>query len=115
MKYFGLILRTRLLSFCLLAGLGSCNQQDSGSTGMTVDEAAPVTELATEESPASSACQLMVDSMLAVAEQAVNEPTSRPERRAARQTLLNDWQARLAAGEDPCVVYESIAAAVNNF
>lgn len=100
------------LLFAACFALSAC-QPDSTPAGIA-PETTPDTIPAAESEEAST-CRMMANSMMAVAEQAVNSPSSRPERRAARRALYEDWQARLAAGEDPCSIYESIAESVNTF
>ena len=89
---------TSLLMSCALA---ACSPEDSGS--------------AIVESEEASACRMGAEAMIDVARQAADEPSSRPERRAARRELMEDWIARLEAGEDPCSVYSAIGAASNTF
>lgn len=54
------------------------------------------------------ACLMGANAMIDVARQAVGDSNSRPERRESRRVLMEDWVARLDAGEDPCSVYEDI-------
>lgn len=61
------------------------------------------------------ACLMGANSMIDVARQAVAETSSRPERREARRVLLEDWVARLEAGEDPCSVYGDIGQSATTF
>lgn len=89
---------TILLMSCALV---ACSSEDSGSAVVESDEA--------------RACRMGAEAMIDVARQAVDEPSSRPERRAARRELMEDWIARLDAGEDPCSVYAAIGAASNTF
>jgi len=60
-------------------------------------------------------CLLSANLMIDVARQAVSDTNSRPERREARRVLMEDWIARLEAGEDPCSVYEAIGASSTTF
>ena len=89
---------TVLLSSCVLA---ACSAEDSGSAVIESDEA--------------RACRMGAEAMIDVARQAADEPSSRPDRRTARRELMEDWIARLEAGEDPCSVYAAIGAASTTF
>jgi len=60
-------------------------------------------------------CLLAANSMIDVAREAVNDTRSRPERRESRRVLMEDWVARLEAGENPCTVYEAIGASSTTF
>lgn len=70
---------------------------------------------AIEESADASACRTGAEYMIDVARQAVADTSSRPERRESRRQLMEDWVARLAAGEDPCAVYADINLASTTF
>ena len=61
------------------------------------------------------ACLMGANGMIDVAREAVADTASRPERREARRVLMEDWVARLAAGEDPCAVYGDIGRAATTF
>ena len=63
----------------------------------------------------ASACLYGANAMIEVARQAVSDTNSRPERREARRVLMEDWAARLEAGEDPCSVYQAIGASSTTF
>jgi len=60
-------------------------------------------------------CLFTATAMIDVAQQAVNDPSSRPERRESRRLLVEDWVARLAAGDDPCEVNEAIGQGSTTF
>ncbi len=90
-----------LFSLCIAASLIACSSEESSP--------------AIAESEEARACRMGAESMIDVARQAVVEPSSRPERRAARRELMEGWIARLEAGEDPCVVYSDIGAASTTF
>lgn len=53
-------------------------------------------------------CLMSANAMIDIARQAVADTNSRPERRESRRVLMEDWVARLEAGEDPCSVYQDI-------
>jgi len=53
--------------------------------------------------------------MIDIAREAVGDTNSRPERRESRRVLVEDWVARLVAGEDPCSVYEAISFSSTTF
>ncbi len=57
----------------------------------------------------------MAESLIAIAREADNDSSSRPERRAARRELVAVWESDLAAGNDPCSVYEAIYLASTTF
>ena len=61
------------------------------------------------------ACLRAADAMIEIAQQAVNDPNSRPQRRESRRVLMEGWVARLDAGEDPCLVYADIGQASVSF
>lgn len=67
------------------------------------------------DTPEMAACRMGAESMIDVARQAVNDQSSRPERRESRRVLVEDWVARLEAGEDPCSVYVAIGNASTTF
>lgn len=60
-------------------------------------------------------CLSATNSMIDVAREAVNDTSSRPERRESRRVLLEDWIARLESGEDPCSVYQSTIRSSTTF
>lgn len=60
-------------------------------------------------------CLLAANSMIDIAREAVSDTNSRPERRDSRRVLLEDWVARLEAGEKPCSVYEAIGISSTTF
>ena len=60
-------------------------------------------------------CLFSANAMIDIAREAVNDASSRPERRESRRVLLEGWVARLEAGEDPCSVYESIGDSATMF
>ncbi len=88
----------------LLAGVGllSCSEE-----GVSVD-----TSTLSEE---GRTCLYAANAMIDIAREAVNDTRSRPERREARRVLMEDWVARLEAGEDPCSVYEAIGLSSTTF
>jgi hypothetical protein len=63
----------------------------------------------------ASTCLFAANSMIDIAREAVNDTNSRPARRESRRVLMEDWVARLQAGEDPCSVYESIGHSATTF
>jgi len=67
------------------------------------------------DTPEMQTCRMAAQSMIDIARQAVNDQSSRPERREARRLLLEDWVARLSAGEDPCDVYADIGQSSTTF
>ena len=87
-----------LLSAAILA---ACSSEDS----------AP----AVVESEDARTCRRAAQEMIATARQAVNDSSSRPERREARRVLMEGWIAALDGGEDPCVVYGDIFRASTTF
>lgn len=95
------MLSTVVFPLCIATSLIGCSSEESTPAIVESDEA--------------RACRMGAESMIDVARQAVAEPSSRPERRAARRELMEDWIARLEAGEDPCVVYSDIGAASTTF
>ncbi|MEQ8314765.1 MAG: hypothetical protein RL839_04835 [Gammaproteobacteria bacterium] len=88
------------------AALSACSPQESNTASSAQSSA---------DTPEMAACRMGAQSMIDVARQAVNDPSSRPERRESRRVLLEDWVARLEAGEDPCSVYAAIGNASNTF
>lgn len=70
---------------------------------------------ASDLSPEARTCLMAANAMINVAREAVNDARSRPERREARRILMEDWVARLEAGEDPCSVYEAIGLSSTTF
>jgi len=69
----------------------------------------------TQLSETQQLCLFTATAMIDLAQQAVDDPDSRPERRESRRLLLEDWVARLAAGEDPCAVNEAIGQSSTTF
>lgn len=67
------------------------------------------------DTPEMASCRMAAESMIEVARQAVTDTSSRPERREARRVLMEDWVARLQAGENPCDVYAAIGQASTTF
>lgn len=61
------------------------------------------------------ACLLSANLMIDIARDAASDTNSRPERRESRRVLMEDWVARLEAGEDPCSVYEAIGSSSSTF
>ena len=61
------------------------------------------------------ACRVGAEQMIEVGRQALANPSSRPERTAKRRQLVEDWEARLRRGEDPCTVYADIYKASTHF
>lgn len=94
-------MRAAMIAAACLA-LGSCSED-----GTTIDSAGLSAE--------ARACLMGANSMIDVARQAVADSSSRPERREARRELLEDWVARLEAGEDPCSVYGAIGQSATTF
>jgi hypothetical protein len=94
----------RVFLFLLISSflLAACSDN-----GVSVD----TRNLSAEESTCLYAANAMID----VAREAVNEPRSRPERRESRRLLMQDWVARLEAGETPCSVYADIMASATTF
>jgi len=93
----------RVLLFLLAgAGLLGCSED-----GVFVDTS--------NLSDDAKACLRAANGMIGVARQAVNDPSSRPERRESRRVLMEDWIERLEAGEDPCSVYAAIGASSTTF
>ena len=92
--------------FCavFLLALTACEPDDSQDAG-----------IAEADTPEMQTCRMAAQSMIEVAHQAVNDPSSRPERRESRRVLLEDWEMRLAGGEDPCSVYADIGQSTNTF
>lgn len=60
-------------------------------------------------------CLFSANSMIDIAREAASDTNSRPERRESRRVLMEGWVARLEEGEDPCSVYEAIAANSTTF
>lgn len=81
--------------------------QACSEAGVSVD----MSELSDE----AKTCLVAANSMIDVAREAVSDTRSRPERRESRRVLLEDWVARLEAGEDPCSVYEAIGSSSTSF
>ncbi len=112
------LIRSVLISLLLLT---ACSPQENSPTAERAGELAAsssrapatTTQLATDDE--SAACRYGAESMITVAQQAVNDPSSRPQRREARRLLMEDWVARLAAGEDPCAVYADIGREATTF
>ena len=67
------------------------------------------------ESEDARTCRRAAEAMIDVAREAVNDTSSRPERREARRELMEGWIAALEAGEDPCVIYGDIGMASTTF
>lgn len=61
------------------------------------------------------ACRQGAEYMIEIGRQALANPDSRPERTAKRRKLVEDWDARLRRGEDPCKVYADIHRAATSF
>lgn len=53
--------------------------------------------------------------MIDIAREAVNDTRSKEQRRESRRVLMEDWVARLNAGEGPCAVYEDIMLDATTF
>ncbi|GJM13467.1 MAG: hypothetical protein DHS20C12_18700 [Pseudohongiella sp.] len=69
----------------------------------------PVSVDTSNLSEEAQTCLVSANLMIDIARDAVNDDNSRSERRESRRVLMEDWIARLEAGEDPCSVYEAIA------
>lgn len=113
MHYLKLAIATLLLAACNPDNGGSDNNVAPSVADNT--SAPPLAPSAAQESLEASRCRVAAQAMIDIAGEAANEPSSRPERREARRQLFEDWTARLAAGEDPCVVYEDIGRAATTF
>ena len=98
------IVELALLSFAMSA----CSRD--AATSATSSSDVPVSD-----TPEMQSCRMAAQSMIDVARQAVDEPSSRPERREARRVLMEGWISRLASGEDPCDVYADIGQASTTF
>jgi len=61
------------------------------------------------------ACRQGAEHMIEIGRQALVNPDSRPERTAKRRQLVEDWDARLRRGEDPCKVSADIHRASTRF
>ncbi|NKB35221.1 MAG: hypothetical protein GKR91_19150 [Pseudomonadales bacterium] len=85
-----------------------CSSEEQSSTRVENLE----TEIVDQE---TAACLYGAESMIEVARQAVNDTSSRPERRESRRVLMEDWVARLEAGENPCGVYADIQLSATTF
>jgi len=86
---------------CVLLILVACSSEDSSPAVAESDEA--------------RACRQAAEAMIDVAREAVNDSSSRPQRRESRRVLMEGWIAALEAGEDPCVVYGDIGRASTTF
>ncbi len=60
-------------------------------------------------------CRYAAQHMIDVGRLAVADARSRPERRDKRRRLVEEWEARLEQGEDPCRVYADIQRAATTF
>ena len=60
-------------------------------------------------------CKYSADHMIEIAEQSLNEKSSRPERIEKRRKLVEEWTSRMESGEDPCAVYADIQKASTTF
>lgn len=92
------------LSASILLGLLGCGSDESQNLS-AMDS----------DTPEMQTCRMAAQSMLDLARQAVNDTSSRPERRESRRILMEGWVARLADGENPCDVYADIGQASNTF
>ncbi|MCG8414243.1 MAG: hypothetical protein MI746_08490 [Pseudomonadales bacterium] len=98
------ITQLALLSFAISA----CSPEAVTGTTSTAD-------VSDSDTPEMQTCRMAAQSMIDLARQAVDEPSSRPERREARRVLMEGWVARLASGENPCDVYADIGQASTTF
>lgn len=71
--------------------------------------------MSASDTPEMQTCRMAAQSMIDLARQAVNDQSSRPERRESRRVLMEDWVARLDADENPCDVYAAIGQASTTF
>ena len=96
-------IRIGLYVLILVFGV-SCDTDDSQSSSMSA-----------ADTPEMQTCRMAAQSMIDLARQAVNDQSSRPERRESRRVLMEDWVARLDADENPCDVYAAIGQASTTF
>ena len=60
-------------------------------------------------------CRYGAEHMIELGRKSLDNPRARAERVENRRRLLDEWDARLKRGEDPCAVYRDIHRAATTF